>query len=861
VALVYNDFQNQTASEKIGLCQLEASKRLVGWELDSGVLYKISFEDPVIVDVVDSGTTYTEVSTKGAVSAGEFFHDRQNKELFLQALDSSNPNSRFLVVTIRLFFSNVSVIESNDLSTGFDVEWQPFLRASSNFGVEIDNTPRQLGIGVESKGFVSFHNKKDFWRSRYDKLFFENNRCLIFSWNRTLPITEAKLIFQGRIQEKNYTTNEVKFDLKDFLNALRSRLELGNLGDVAGALVPSVFARAKQRQVYGFVNGFRPQNIQQADRQTGFTLAGTITADAGDLTKITGSGVDFLRDFRPNDTIFVLDVGIKITVQSITSTTELRLSSPLSVANANAISAKGYNVIPALSKTYINRKWQIAAHALREPIATIVGISAPNLFRVDTIADFEAEDQIIINGIIGIVSAVVGTERIRVSGQFGVITPTVTTITRLTVTNLRINDETLIHTRDFLYDATLAQITLETDAEFNLTTTKSLTGTVDYTSGLRTVLGTGTSYTTQLDFNSFIEDPGAGDFLEVVEIISDTELLVKIAPGSTTSILNANFKKPIVFREETDVLSCDVIGATEDGTVSGVLIKTAPQLVKDVLTKAGLSSDIDTASFDTAKDLLPQKIGLVIPDQFTKRTTISHRKIISQVNRSVFGVLISNPDFKLEYQVLEPSRGTDLQQFNESDIIGSFKIKSDSKKVSKTVTVNYNVKEFDFETRASSEDVVTSTSDIAQFLAKVDKLEEIDTVLVNTSDAQIISNRWAFFLEVAQNFIDFNTKLQGSRLKVTDKIDFKHEFLFERFASTFRRKVGEVIEAKKDPEGAFIKIEDLGAALSRCATITENTADDFSAASEDELIINGYITDEFGMQDNDASTHGINVIW
>lgn len=165
--MTYSDYQAQISSQKIVLATVNAAKRLMGWELHSGSIYKItSFNFPVIVSIKDSATALTEVSDLASVVAGTFFHDRDNSILYLETSDSANPNSKFMVMVFKNFYSNVPVHAPNDLSTGFEVEWLPIIKASSAFGVELDNQ-EQLGLAIEGSGSLTFFNDRDYWDGNF----------------------------------------------------------------------------------------------------------------------------------------------------------------------------------------------------------------------------------------------------------------------------------------------------------------------------------------------------------------------------------------------------------------------------------------------------------------------------------------------------------------------------------------------------------------------------------------------------------------------------------------------------------------------------------------------------------------------
>lgn len=99
----FSDYKNMPASEKITLAILMASKRLMGWSLHSGSIYKIeNFTFAVIESIEDSGTVYTPVSSIGSVTASKYFLDRATQTLYIRTTGSDNPNSRFIAATMRL---------------------------------------------------------------------------------------------------------------------------------------------------------------------------------------------------------------------------------------------------------------------------------------------------------------------------------------------------------------------------------------------------------------------------------------------------------------------------------------------------------------------------------------------------------------------------------------------------------------------------------------------------------------------------------------------------------------------------------------------------------------------------------------
>ena len=73
----YDEFKALESSIKITLVMMEASQRLVSWEVESGSVYKLTdFDVAIIKSIEDSGTGYTSVSSLGAVTPSTFFNDR-----------------------------------------------------------------------------------------------------------------------------------------------------------------------------------------------------------------------------------------------------------------------------------------------------------------------------------------------------------------------------------------------------------------------------------------------------------------------------------------------------------------------------------------------------------------------------------------------------------------------------------------------------------------------------------------------------------------------------------------------------------------------------------------------------------------
>lgn len=850
--MTYSEFQNNPSTEKIGLVILHASQLLKGWALYSGSIYSIPYQG-VIFSIEDSGVAINEVADLGSVVANSFYFDRTNSIIYLRTSDSVNPNGKFIVLEEKRHFSNVTVMAPHDLDTGYEVLWTPLLDGTSSFGVELDNQ-NQFGLALDGSGTVSVINDQDYWQHIFDKLIFENKKCFIYSWNRSLAFSEARLIYRGAVDRKSYDAKKISFRLKDLLNELRNPIELENLEDYFGGRVSDAYALAKQRRIYGYVFGHRPSNIDMLIDGK-YPISGTVSATSGSAT-VTGSGTAFLDELSPNDDIYIGDDTVSFTVESVASDTSMTLTENYSQGTKTAVTAE---IRPSHAKKFMNRRFLVAGHQLRKPSATVTNPISLRVLGISNTTDFIPGSEITINGEVRTVLRISVDKVFLTSGLVNL--PLIgDTIEVSSAQNLFLNDRKLVKERDYTIDASNAVIELDTLAEFNIAPIRSLVGTVSFTSSSRAVTGSGTTFKNDLKSGDWIKAVGQGEFFEVLSVEDDASLTLRTASTYTAST-DCVFKSPDVYADGAVVLSCDALGKTEDGLTSGVFLKRSAQIVEDILLESGISaSDIDSASFDLASDLAEQRVGVVIPSKVSDKRTPIVRDAVNNINKSVFGSLIQTNEFKLKYNILSPKRTITALKLSEKDIL-SFKIDSRSENVVKTVRVEYRNKEYDAMIAQAGFTEAMKQSNEGSFLVKTNKEFILNSVLVDQNEAQYLANRFAFLFKESAAAINIETKLQASLLEINDKIIVDHEKFYERVGSNEKRKIAAVSAAKRSIFDSQVKIEDLSNAFTRCGVITTNTNPTYDASTDDQRILAGYITDNYGMMDNDPGTYGIHEIW
>jgi hypothetical protein len=856
-ATTYTQYKQEESSTKITLAIMEASKRLVGWVVESGSIYRLNnFDVPIIEAIEELGTAYSEVSSLASVTNSTYYHDRANRVLYLRTSDDSHPNSLFLVLRKKLFFSDFPISLPFDLASGKTVFFEPLLKSTSAFGVELDNR-NQLGVALEGSGRVSFINDADspdtnsFWRNNYTKLYFENHAVNIYSTSKDLPGSEVKQIFSGRVKGKKYTPTTVSFTVQDLLSELRGEIGLANIEDIVGVRVSDNLLKAKQRRIYGRVFSHRPTNIDQV--VNGYPITGTVTVTPGSTT-VTGSGTAFLDEISPDDNLVINEV--EVTVGSVTDNTILELTENFIGPTSTAVSAL---ITPDKPKNFINRIWKVAGHTTRQPETTITNASSLNFFQVVSTLDMIPGDQLFIGpagtGELATVQRKSGTylkleENILQTPSIG------TSVIRPSVQNVKINNTALRYDRDFTYDADAGVLTLKKLAEFNIAPIRDLVGSVTF-NGTRTVTGTSTLFDFQLQVGMYVRLVGEFNFFEISSIESPTSLTLKtVATYSGTG--SGNYKPVINFNPGTDVLTCDCLGLTSTGAKDGTFLSRGPQIVKHLIEDAGVT-DIDTASFTTSNDLAETELGLVVPDTFSALKTNTFRKSINRVNKSIFGSLIQNNTFQLQYVVLSPQRDINIVKFREFDVI-KFSIDTTNEYMAKNVIVEYKNREYNPAFKEDGFDEELDNSKIGQFILRTDRTTRVETLIAFQKDAIIFARRWRHVLEIGHSVIKLTTKMQGMDLQVTDRLELLHQKMYDRIGGGLR-KVSAIQGIRKSGNDVEIELEDLADAFSQTSTITENTALDFDNSNEDEKGIQGYITDNDGLINNDENTFRLHRIW
>lgn len=855
----YAEKIEEVNTEKVLLAHLEPTTRAIIWTLDSGAIYKRTPQF-FVIDVKKDTTSLSEASSE-ALSSGEWFYDAETNFVFIRLSDDSNPKNSFISLTLRLFMSNAPYVQTHDFTDGgIEIEYDARLPTTSpTFPQEIDNAD-QLGISLESKGSLSLQNTDGFWEPYFDKLFWENKTVKIYSWFPDTRFSEVQKIFEGIITDKKYTETAITFRLKDFIFKLRQPVDLGFFTASDGTLSDDIIGTTKRR-LYGQVQGVHVQSIDQI--LVGFAIAGTITGSSGSAV-IAGSGTDFLDELSPGDelTFTVLGTINKILVDSIQSDTSFTASEESSSSFAG-LSATN---LPNISYRKKNRTLHIAGHKLREPTTTITSVIQPNRIAVGSTADMFANDSITVNGVSNTIKRIIGTNIILLQT---LTAPTIgQSVIKNPVTSVSFNKLDFVLFRDYtISNSTEGKLVLNALAEFNTTIRRKIIGTVTFTSSSRGISGAGTKFLSDFRPRDWIisGDIAHQVWYEILQVNDDDDMDIRVAYAGSTTSAGTPGKRNVIYVGDDSEIIVDTLGMENS---SGEWVKTASNVVKDLLNNDALITNLDASSF-TASDIdAPFIVSLKLPLK-KGGPAPKIRDIIKLMNKTVFGSLITKTTFDMAFNVLNAEKPSTLSELGDDDVLGknaSFTVGTRTR-IIRRANARYNffdLDKFTLKSGNSRVETTNTTSFIDNLLGTKNELD-VDIYLLNTQDATTIAERYAFFHSLTQQVVRIKSDLRLVLNDINDKMFISFDRLFQRLGgSASRKKIGIISKIKRSGETVEVDFTDLSGIFNRVGTIAPDSANAFTSATDTEKILNGYIVDDSTELPNSSATTddewGINLI-
>lgn len=834
----YSEYAQKTRSVKSILSVIRAKQKIKIFSLYSGSVY--SFNAPYFVESVSNGTTALVQGSSESLNAGEFYYNAIDGVLYVRMSDDTDPKENNLVISYKLFLSDKPYNLPNDLLNGADVEFLPLIKSIGELKFDLDY--EQTGVAIESNSSITFENTHGYFDDIFDTLIFENQTVDFYSWSPQIAISQARKIYSGVIKDKSFSSSSVSFNLVDQIYQLRKPVVTGLFSASDGTLDDSDIGTNKAR-IYGRVQNLRTIGIDKT--LDGFSLSGNVTGLVGSTTL---SGLDFFKQLSPQDKIKVTIDGTdyEYNIDTVDSDTTCTLSEAIEVS----ILDQQVTVEPLIPYRYKNRRWHIAGHELYAFSTTITNVINNTRFELASVESLLAGDTILISG--------QNREIRRISGNEVLLLQSVSTlpsngdtVTRSPLYDVYLGNRKLFIDRDYtLTNSSEAILEIDELAEFNITRPVNVTRfTMTFTNGDATV-----STSADVDLKTFLkprdwirsDDINHTTWYEILSVSEKSlELRINYAGSNTTT----NFLyKNVQYIEDDSQITVSCIGIGRDGS----WIKTPAQAVKDMVENdAGLTNTSATA-FNEASIDCPYTVSYVV------KSNIEVKKAISDINNSCFGSLYQDVDFNIAYKVLNADKDEDLEALDDSDIL-SFDIKSKNSIISK-VTAKYRP----FTDLFNGEDsfkVYEFENDFVNETTGIKEEREAVLYLYFDSEAETIAQRIAFFNSLTQNVITVKSKLNLILKTVNDKMYLALDRMFKRYGTNNRRKIGIINSITKNESGASLQFNDLSGVFNRVPSIAPNTANDFSAATDDETTKYGFIVDNDSLTpDNSNNELGNNLI-
>ena len=838
------------SSEKITLATVDAKARFY---LFSGPTLDIySKVVPYFVaGLKQDDTDLTPVANLASVVEGTFYYDIVESTLYARFTGDADPQDVEVIVTYRLFYSNKGLQTSHNLqNVSEDVHWEGRIVSSPGYKhkIGIDQSLTSL-VG---EGTLKLKNKDGGLDNIFDTLIFENQSVVIYSWNQDLQPEESRVIYRGSVTNKAFDGNTVSFKIKDQIFTLLDAPDIApytNDDNVA----ESVKGQYKRR-VYGRVDGLRSQATDQV--ADGIELTGTLSMVAN-TNVINGTGTLFLTEMVQDDTI---TVGTQeFTVDRIISDTQLTTTDEAEFAFGGQVGL----MIPARGSTLRNRTFLSAGHICAEVTHMILSIPQFNRVQLASTDGLFAGDFIEFNDT---------SERIEIKtvapGNIVVLTQNMVTkatvgtnITRRPVQEVYIEGRR-VNADDFTVfnNSTGCGITFDTDVEFNLARPSNTVFTAEFNNSSKIVNIT----TTEVALSEVFT---AGDFIKPDDITYSTFYKI-IYVGDTFLTLSGDFLDPTItdiaeivspeYLTDDSVVSVNILGKTIDGTANGNWIQTAAEAERDLLRDINIIA-VNETSFTDGSAEATQLISMAIPESFTSKSLPAVKEITDKLNISVRSSLTLDNNLRIKYQVLNVYTGEDLPVLQDKDVI-NWSLKSTNGKTYKTALVRYRKTDVDNNTLDPGNQFISYDSEFVSRYIGTTKVDELDMYLYEDRDAEIAAHRHLYYNSLSVATLKLTTDLRLENTEIGDVVIADFRRIYRRKGDDVAKKAMLVIGKTVNGERTTLELSDLGNTFNTSSYITPNTAPDFTAATSDEKLIYGYITDNQGIVNNEENTAGTHLI-
>jgi len=283
--MAYADLLSESGIQQDFLVVIKPKKRFTDFTVFSGFVFVTTFTlSEKINTVIMDGVVLTEVFTT-ALSAGEFFQDLDNDQLYVRTPASGDPNSINTIVTYELYFGTVDEpfnrIPTD--TTSSTVFFQGTVKAPP--GLKETMTESIIGFLPVLSSSIQLLNSEHFLEENLHDVSYNKAEIDIYHALRDrqtdanisdLLAENIKKVLRGLCNGVRYTEDAVTVEIlsrvDDFDQEYRNAngTESFYTDSVFGSLDPDSQG-SPVRYIYGNVDGFVPINLDFADSETAST--------------------------------------------------------------------------------------------------------------------------------------------------------------------------------------------------------------------------------------------------------------------------------------------------------------------------------------------------------------------------------------------------------------------------------------------------------------------------------------------------------------------------------------------------------------------------------------------------------------
>ena len=911
--LNYSDFSNSPRSQKIILAKINSVKLGKSFSLVSGEIYQKQVAY-YCYKFLANGVSLTE-ATSQALNPGEFYYNPISGILYVRMSDGSDPKTKQCLIGYQHFYSNIPVNIAHDLNDGVEVNWDARIKSTGELKLEIDY--EQTGIAIESDSNISLENNDGYFDEIFDTHIFDNQEISIWSWTQKLPPSEAKLIYRGKIKDKAFTSQEVRFNIRDQIKELRKKLVMPLFSSLDGDVSPSVINKPK-RLILGKAKQLKTEGIDKV--LDGYLLTGLLSGDAdrnlltGTLSGlsgsniVTGSGTLFTTELVAGDKIRVIGPfnEYQYTVLSITSDSQLTLTGTISVS-FNLFEGRNLsilnNIITGVGTDFVNQvvpndSLKITINEVDYKFTVETVNSATNITLSDEIEESFLNKQVrnepqipyrrknrvwSISGhklrqYQGLITLIEDSLNIEINsigdieeGDLVDINGEPRFIDNISGVKIRINQSLPVGT--VVGDAItkvpvpsvfLGQERLIINRDYLITNTTEA----------KIVLNELAEFNLAKIQSPVISFQFTNGSNTVNSLSSTIDLTTVFQPRDW--IRSKDITLPLWFEiRSVSETSLTLISPWTQPSISSLSFKKSPQYASDdslvTCDCIGLESGgqwIKNAS-NAVKWLLGQaSITNIDNASFDLASGVCDFTLSAAYPESIGGSL---PEIKQIISSINESVFGSL--FLNDDFQYSYQILNADRPLDLEEIRDDDIISFQVNTRNNISSIAevnfrkfTNLADGAntsltyrtesQFTQNSSQNFETvsrDLLLYKESDAQLMAQRLLFFRSLSQTLVTITSGLNLALKSLNDRVFINLSRIFKRFGSTDRRRIGIINAIYKDGYGTKAVFNDLGNIFNRVGVIAPNTQANYSASDESDIVRWAYVVDN-QMEVPDASS-------